>query len=181
MGHGREDDELTPRLVQGLVGHKATAVAAGGEFTAVVTDAGELFTFGDGGFGSLGHGSQENEYAPRLVQGLLAGKKVVAVAAGAGHAVVCTDAGEVFTCGDGEDGALGHGNREDKLSFCRVEALVGRKIVAVAAGCAHTVVATDAGEVLTFGGWMRGGVDHAGEADEVLPRVVDFRYLLGPQ
>jgi len=125
--------------------------------------------------------SQENELAPRLVAGLLAGKKVMAVAVGAVHTVVCTDAGEVFTCGLGEDGALGHGNRENKLSFCRVEALVGRKIVAVAAGFSHTVVATDAGEVLTFGGGMRGDLDHAGEADEVLPRVVDFRYLLGPQ
>ncbi len=118
---------------------------------------------------------------PRLVEGLLSDKKVEAVAAGAGHAAVCTDAGEVFTCGWGEDGRLGHGNRENKLSFCRVEALVGRKIVAVAAGCTHTVVCTDAGEVLTFGRGMRGGVDHAGEADEVLPRVVDLRYLLGPQ
>ena len=167
--------------MQGLVGHKATAVAAGRLHTAVLTDARELFTFGYGGDGPLGHGSQESEYAPRLVEGLLAGKKVVAVTTDESHTVVCTDAGEVFTCGWGEDGALGHGHREDKHTFCRVEALVGRKIVAVAAGCIHTVVCTDAGEVLTFGGGMRGVLDHAGEADEVLPRVVDFRYLLGPQ
>ena len=86
-----------------------------------------------------------------------------------------------MTCGWGNDGALGHGNREHKPSFCRVEALVGMKIVAVAAGCIHTVVCTDAGEVLTFGGGMRGDLGHAGEADELLPRVVDFRYPLGPQ
>ena len=181
MGHGGQDHELTPRLVQGLVGHKATAVAAGFRYTAVLTDAGELFTFGDGVGSNLGHGSQDNELAPRLVEGLMAGKKVVAVAAGTVHTVVCTDAGEVFTCGDGEDGALGHGNRENKLSFCRVEALVGRKIVAVAAGFIHTVVCTDVGEVLTFGGGMRGDLDHAGEAGELLPHVVDLRDALGPQ
>ena len=53
--------------------------------------------------------------------------------------------------------------------------------MAVAAGCVHTVVCTDVGEVLTFGGGMRGGLGHAGEADELLPHVLDFRYLLGPQ
>jgi len=78
---------------------------------------------------------------------------------------------------------LHHGNTDVdvELSFCRVEALVGRKIVAVAAGYIHTVVTTDTGEVLTFGGGMQVGLDHAGEADAVLPCVVDLRYLLGPQ
>ena len=95
LGHGGADDEqleLTPRLVQGLVGHRATAVSAGNAFTAVVTDAGEVFTFGHALEGQLGHGISENVSVPRLVQGM-AGMQVVAMSAGDSHTVVCTAAG----------------------------------------------------------------------------------------
>lgn len=48
LGHGAKKDELTPRLVVGLPGKKAVAVAAGTLHTAVVIEGGELFTFGQG-------------------------------------------------------------------------------------------------------------------------------------
>jgi len=59
-------------------------VTAGAATTAVRTEAGELFTFGGGEFGRLGHGGTEHELVPRLVVAL-AGKKVVGVAAGSGQ------------------------------------------------------------------------------------------------
>lgn len=182
LGHGSEDDVRTPRRVEGLVGRKATAVAAGGRFTAVVANAGELFTFGMGMCGELGHGTPDSEFAPRLVEGPLAGKTVAAVAAGFCHTVACSDDGEVFTCGYGMDGRLGHGRRENELAFCRVEALVGTKIVLVAAGYSHTVVCTSAGDALTFGRGMQSpNLQHTTATEELLPCVVDFRYPLGPQ
>ena len=72
------------------------------------TDAGELFTFGYGGDGRLGHGGTEHEPVPRLVESLT-GKKVIGAAAGANHTAAWTDEGELFTFGDGNYGELGHG------------------------------------------------------------------------
>ena len=37
---------------------------------AVWTEEGELFTFGNGNYGVLGHGGTQNEYVPRLVEAL---------------------------------------------------------------------------------------------------------------
>ena len=66
------------------------------------------------------------------------------------------------------------------MPFCRVEALVGKNIVAAAAGSAHTVVSTDAGEVLTFGDGRGGGLGHGAEDEELLPCAVHMEHLLGP-
>ena len=44
---------------------------AGGHHTAVWTEEGELFTFGFGNNGRLGHGGEQHETALRLVEALL--------------------------------------------------------------------------------------------------------------
>jgi len=49
-----------------------------------VTDAGELFTWGDGRFGKLGHGDDNHKFVPTLVEGLR-GQRVVGVAGGLCH------------------------------------------------------------------------------------------------
>ena len=40
----------------------------------------------------------------------------------------------------------------------------------------HTVVATNAGEVLTFGGGHSGCLGHGGTGNELLPRAVDLEW-----
>ena len=61
--------------------------AAGHAHTAVWTDDGELFTFGWGGRGNLGHGWEQHELVPRLVEAL-AGKRVIDGSTGCTHTVV---------------------------------------------------------------------------------------------
>jgi hypothetical protein len=62
MGLGHEGaehaQELSPRLVEALAGKKVVGVSAGNNHTAAWTEAGELFTFGSGLHGKLGHGDE---------------------------------------------------------------------------------------------------------------------------
>jgi len=98
-----------PRLVEALAGKKVVGAAVGYNHTAVWTAPGELFTFGDGGYGQLGHGGPlvyQTELVPRLAEAL-AGKKVLGAAAGYFHTAAWTGAGELFTFGAGKDGKLG--------------------------------------------------------------------------
>jgi len=60
-----------PRLVEALSGKKVVGAAAGMYHTAVWTNEGEIFAFGDGLYGQLGHGGKEIELVPRLVDALL--------------------------------------------------------------------------------------------------------------
>jgi len=71
------------------------------------TAEGALFTFGNGAFGQLGHGGEEHASMPRWVEAL-AGKKVVGASAAVQHTAVWTEAGELFTFGNEEEGRLGH-------------------------------------------------------------------------
>jgi len=96
----RKEIRYVPRLIEALAGKKVIISAAACEcHTAVWTESGELFTFGTGVLGSLGHGGKEEESVPWLVEAL-AGKKVIGTAAGS-HTGVWTDAGELFTFGRG--------------------------------------------------------------------------------
>ena len=81
----------------------AAAAAASPDRAAAWTEEGELFTFGDGDQGQLGHGGKQNEHAPRLVESLV-GKKVVGASIGSGHTAVF---------GFGLHGELGHGPEQE--------------------------------------------------------------------
>jgi hypothetical protein len=104
-----KEDELGPRLVEALAGKKVVGVSAGDCHTAAWTAEGELFTFGYGRFGRLGHGGEETELVPRLVE-VLAGKKVIMI--GATHGQL------------GHGGAHGHrGGEQNELVPRLVKAL----------------------------------------------------------
>ena len=72
-------------------------VACGDFHTAAVTPTGELYTWGEGVNGKLGHGNNEPEVKPKLVTCLTTGKKVVHVNCGDCHTAVVTTEGELYT------------------------------------------------------------------------------------
>ncbi|KAJ6895926.1 Regulator of chromosome condensation (RCC1) family with FYVE zinc finger domain isoform 3 [Populus alba x Populus x berolinensis] len=96
--------------------------------TAVVTSAGQLFTFGDGTFGVLGHGDRKSISLPKEVESLK-GLRTVQAACGVWHTAAVIEvmvgnssssncsSGKLFTWGDGDKGRLGHGDKEAKFWF----------------------------------------------------------------
>jgi alpha-tubulin suppressor-like RCC1 family protein len=172
LGHGSSASEYSPRLVQALAGSKVVAASAGTYHTAVVTEAGDLYTFGYGSQGQLGLGGTEHENLPKLVEAL-AGMKVVEVSAGNVHTAVVTAEGDMYTFGGGGRGRLGHGGEEDELVPRRVAALAGKRVVGVSADGWHTVAFTDEGQLYSFGKGGHGRLGHGGNANELVPRLVE--------
>lgn len=72
------------------------AVAAANKHTAVVSDLGEVFTWGCNKEGQLGYGTSNSasNYTPRLVE-YLKGKVFITVAAAKYHTIVLGTEGEV--------------------------------------------------------------------------------------
>ncbi|XP_029459054.1 X-linked retinitis pigmentosa GTPase regulator isoform X2 [Rhinatrema bivittatum] len=96
-----------PQLVPGISG-KVTMVSCGGGHTVALTD-GDVYTFGLGQFGQLGHGTFTFEIAiPKAVEQLRK-QKVQYVACGENHTAVITGNGLLYTFGDGRHGKLGLG------------------------------------------------------------------------
>lgn len=60
-----------PRVIESLRGKDIVDVACGGAHSAAITAAGELYTWGKGRYGRLGHGDSEDQLKPKLVEALL--------------------------------------------------------------------------------------------------------------
>ena len=64
-------------------------IACGGKHSLVLTTDGDLYTFGYGQQGQLGHRNAKNVHKPRFVKDF-DGKKVQLIAAGLHHTIVMT-------------------------------------------------------------------------------------------
>ena len=54
-------------MIESLRGKEVVSIAAGGAHSACITSTGELFTWGKGRYGRLGHGDSEDQPKPKLV------------------------------------------------------------------------------------------------------------------
>lgn len=92
------DTQPAPRRVSSLK-LKIVDVAAANKHTAVVSESGEVFTWGCNREGQLGYGTSHSasNYTPRLVE-YLKGKVFTSVAAAKYHTIVLGADGEVNLC-----------------------------------------------------------------------------------
>ncbi|KAJ7401087.1 X-linked retinitis pigmentosa GTPase regulator [Pitangus sulphuratus] len=96
-----------PQPVLGIM-EKVNKVACGGEHTVVLTET-DVYTFGLGQYGQLGHGTFVFESSvPKPVKHLKK-HKICNVACGENHTAVIAENGLMFTFGDGRHGKLGFG------------------------------------------------------------------------
>lgn len=109
LGHGTKTDEKYPRLIEHFdnIQLQPVGIAAGAWHAAVVGLDGRVCTWGWGRFGCLGHGNEECEPLPKVVESLQ-GVKAVHVATGDYTTFVVADNGEVYSFGCGDSFSLGH-------------------------------------------------------------------------
>ncbi|GMH22288.1 hypothetical protein Nepgr_024131 [Nepenthes gracilis] len=167
LGHGTDVSHWIPKRVAGpLEGLQVASVTCGPWHTALITASGQLFTFGDGTFGVLGHGDRESVSYPREVESL-SGLRTIAVACGVWHTAAVVEvivnqssatvsSGKLFTWGDGDKNRLGQGDKEPRLKPTCVPALIDYNFHKVACGHSLTLGLTTSGHVFTMGSSVYG-------------------------
>lgn len=116
------------------------------------TDPTDAYTWGDNTNFTLGHGSQNSKHHPELVDLFSrSGVYIKQVVLCKFHSVFLSQKGQIYTCGHGPGGRLGHGDEQTCLVPRLVEGLSGHICSQVAAAKDHTVVLTEDGCVYTFG------------------------------
>ena len=117
-------------------------ITCGGKHSLVTTTDGDLYTFGCGQQGQLGHRTAKNVFKPRFVQDF-DGKKIQLTAAGLHHSIVMTQAGDIYVCGSNRDGQLGLGDTETRTGFAHLKSLSDKNVYRIFAGGNHSWVLLD--------------------------------------
>ncbi|MDG0792381.1 X2-like carbohydrate binding domain-containing protein [Cohnella ginsengisoli] len=144
------------------------AIAAGQQYSLLIAANGDVYAFGRNQGGQLGLGHTTDANVPTLIEAM--DKPVKAVAAGATHALLLTDDGEVYAAGSGNRGQLGQGN----TASLNVPTVVAgaEDAAAVAAGRDFSLFTTNDGQVYSFGLDDQGQLGHGDTANRLVPEKI---------
>ena len=179
LGTGSTEPQVAPTRIETLHGKRVVSLSAAKFHSAAVTEDGQLYTWGFGRSGRLGHpglhlhSGESAVISPRLVAGL-GRRQVVAVAAAKHHTLLCTVAGEVWAMGSNRHGQLGLSASDTQPEPRRIGALRAR-VIAVAAANKHSVAITASGEIYTWGSNALGQLGYGtfDSGSSTSPRLVD--------
>jgi alpha-tubulin suppressor-like RCC1 family protein len=163
-------------IVAGLKGVRVRRVCAGRETAFAIGEDGELFSWGSGGDGLLGHGDRHSQRSPKRVEALQ-DILVSSVAVGSFHALALAEDGLVYAWwGKDLGGAaiLCTLNAVIQLLPTPVEALRGRMGSIVATGFRSYVLA-DTGELWAWGvdGPQRAPLGHGEQVPGRMPKPIE--------
>ena len=178
MGKRMHRAALSLVLVFALVA--TLGIPPGGSSAAAAASPGDPFAWGLNNFGQLGDGTSTNGIVPVHVPRL---PDAVAIAGGLDHSLALTSDGRLFAWGSNRSGQLGDGtfiNRSVPVEVLQTGTpLIGRQVVAVAAGVSHSLALTSDGKVFAWGLNSFGQLGDGSTFDSSVPVAVDQSNLTG--
>ena len=165
-----------------LAGKTVMGIAASGHHSQALCSDGTLAAWGTNNYGQLGDGSTTNRNAPVMVNmtGALAGKSVVATAAGASHALALCSDGTLAAWGNNMDGCLGNGTTNSgnpPVAVTTTGALAGKTLVAVAAGDSNSMTLCADGTLAAWGNNYYGQLGNISSGPSYVPVAVSMETL----
>ncbi len=147
-----------PIYISRAIGGKTiVAVAAGYHHSLALSSDGKVYAWGDNQYGQLGNHSFENSTVPVAVDttGVLAGKKVIAISAGANYSMALTSDGKIYSWGRNNRGQLGvMGNIRYNVPTAinmTGSTLAGKIIINIVATVDHSMALTCDGKIYAWG------------------------------
>lgn len=105
LGTGSPAPEYNIRTVTALINNNIVDVHCGESHSVALNDKGEVFTWGGGQMGQLGHGDFSRQSLPIKVANF--DERIVSISCGKRHSVAISENGALFTWGSNEYGQLG--------------------------------------------------------------------------
>ena len=148
LGHNDAENQSQPKLVEGL--QNAVRVECGTDHTLVLDNNGKLYSFGENTYGQLGHKSDSlKEASPKKITTSASQGKIVDFSCGEEHSAYVDQRGNAHTWGFGQDGQLGHGEKQSLNTPKKV--VFDKKVARVVCGGGHTGLVTVDGDLYLMG------------------------------
>ncbi|KAK4594139.1 hypothetical protein RGQ29_017997 [Quercus rubra] len=163
LGFGHENPLFVPTLNPHL--DSVRSVALGGVHSVALTYLGEVFTWGYGGFGALGHSVYHRELIPRLVEGSWSGK-IHHIATSGTHTAAITESAN-------SNYELGRGDKVGGWKPKPIPSLEDVCVIQIASGGYHSLALTDDGKVLSWGYGRHGQLGHSSILNQKIPVVIE--------
>lgn len=181
-----------PRIVRSLQDSKVSQVSAGAAHSLAVTREGEVYSWGEGSSGRLGHGapkssffdmfSHQSEHEPRKIRSLET-LKIEKVSAGHMHSACVDSEGRLFVFGNGRHLQLGTGRADDATKPTAIR-LPG-SIWDVSCGGLHTMSTLHTGQTFVWGADQNGclglgsSARHAKKLPTLIPKLASHAVSTG--
>lgn len=145
LGRGNNTSDWRPKPIASLQDVNVVQIASGGYHSLALTDKGEVFSWGHGGHGQLGHHSIQNQKVPVVIEAL-AQERIVYIACGGSSSAAITDTGKLYMWGNARDCQLGVPGLPDvqplpiEVKFLIDDAEFGpHHVISVAIGSSHAM------------------------------------------
>ncbi|GAB2229078.1 hypothetical protein Droror1_Dr00023213 [Drosera rotundifolia] len=172
LGLGDPEDRLLPVQLSALDGHDVSSITCGADHTIAYSESRmQVYSWGWGDFGRLGHGNSSDLFTPQPIRAL-EGVRIRQIACGDSHCLAVTVQGEVASWGRNQNGQLGLGTTEDSLVPHKLLAFQGLSIKMVAAGAEHSAAVTEDGQVYGWGWGRYGNLGLGDREDRIVPQKV---------
>ena len=173
-----------PTPLPSMQGTRIVSVATSGAHCLALSAEGEVYAWGVGGRGELGHADEDVKDVPCMIESF---SRIEHIAAGIGETSAAIDEGgnlytwvNAFYDSDNDErlGPSGLGyeleaGAEYQPTPKRVDALSQNRVVGVALGRGFTLAVTDAGAVFSFGYSDKGALGHGSLESVVLPQRIE--------
>lgn len=188
LGNGTRQTKLYPEPVtqsEAMKGEGFRMISGGQYLACGISESGKAFCWGRSLFGGLGIGDVSGVFSePRAVDrsGVLKGKTLVSITAGANNACALDKQGRAYCWGSNFSGELGDGTTRRRQTPVRVDmsgVLQGRRLVDISLGGSHTCALDAAGRAYCWGNNHAGqlGID-SGADERLAPARVDTSGVL---
>jgi len=138
-------DRDQPTTIDFFQNRRVSMVAGGESHVLLVTDDGQLYSWGNNGYGQLGNDIHGCTNTPQLISNE---HKVIQVACGLYHSIALTETGEVYLWGLGGNGQLATATSKSNIPL---KLNLEKKVCYVAAGEQNSFAVTEDGMLYGWG------------------------------
>jgi N-acetylneuraminic acid mutarotase len=171
LGHGNTNHCNLPTLIDELAGLNITHISAGYAHSLFLDEDGKVYSCGGHIYGQLGRTG--NTSIPLQITDNIGNSNIVAISTGGFYSLFLDNNCNVYSCGYGDDGNLGHGNQIRYNLPTKIDALNGSNIVAISGGGFHSLFLDNNCNVYSCGLAEFGELGHGNTNYCNLPTLID--------